>query len=115
MSRYVIRRMCFASPVGLGSLFTGIGFESRSYHGRLSLSFCVVLSYIGRGLCDGLITHPKESYRVLIRLQNLRCEAKVLTRTVLVEPLMIMMMTTTCLINRGRSFYQHRISYLFSR
>jgi hypothetical protein len=24
----------------------------------------VVLSYVGRGLCDGLITRPEESYRV---------------------------------------------------
>jgi hypothetical protein len=24
----------------------------------------VVLSGVGRGLCDGLITHPEESYRV---------------------------------------------------
>jgi hypothetical protein len=40
-------------------------------------------------VCDGLITRPKESYRVLIRLRNLRCEAaKVLTRPV--EPLMMM-------------------------
>jgi hypothetical protein len=51
------------------------------------------------GLCDGLITRPKESYRVLIRLLNFRGEAaKVLTRTV--EPLMMMMMmmymTLTC-------------------
>jgi hypothetical protein len=30
----------------------------------LSLCFCVVLSCVGRGLCDGLITRPKESYRV---------------------------------------------------
>jgi hypothetical protein len=26
------------------------------------LCLCVVLSCIGRGLCDGLITHPEESY-----------------------------------------------------
>jgi hypothetical protein len=37
-------------------------FESRSGHGCLSLCFCVVLSCVGRGLCDGLITRPKESY-----------------------------------------------------
>jgi hypothetical protein len=35
-------------------------FESRSGHGCLS----VVLSSVGRGLCDGLITRPEESYRV---------------------------------------------------
>jgi hypothetical protein len=28
------------------------------------LCLYVVLSYIGRGLCDGLITHPEKSYRV---------------------------------------------------
>jgi hypothetical protein len=40
------------------------GFESRSGHGYLSLVFicCVVLC--SRGLCDGLITRPEESYRV---------------------------------------------------
>jgi hypothetical protein len=34
------------------------GFESRSRHGCLSASFCVVLSCVGRGL-DGLITRPR--------------------------------------------------------
>jgi hypothetical protein len=29
------------------------GFESRSRHGRLSASFCVVLSCVGRGLATG--------------------------------------------------------------
>jgi hypothetical protein len=38
----------------------GRGFESRSGLGCLS----VVLSCVGRGLCDGLITRPEESYRV---------------------------------------------------
>jgi hypothetical protein len=28
------------------------------------LCLCVVLSCVGRGLCDGLITRPEESYRV---------------------------------------------------
>jgi hypothetical protein len=28
------------------------------------LCFCVVLSYVGRGLCDELITRPKGSYQV---------------------------------------------------
>jgi hypothetical protein len=27
------------------------------------LCLYVVLSYVGRGLCDGLITRPEESYR----------------------------------------------------
>jgi hypothetical protein len=40
------------------------GFKSRSGHGCLSLVLYVVLSCAGRGLCDGLITHPEESYRV---------------------------------------------------
>jgi hypothetical protein len=52
-------------PRGLRRRFWPIGCwdrgsESRSRHGFLSLRFCVVLSCIGRGLCDGLITRPKE-------------------------------------------------------
>jgi hypothetical protein len=38
----------------------GCRFESRRRHGCLSLMS--VLS--GRGLCDGLVTGPQESYRV---------------------------------------------------
>jgi hypothetical protein len=34
------------------------GFESRSRHG------CLCLCCVGTGLCDGLITRPKESYQV---------------------------------------------------
>jgi hypothetical protein len=30
------------------------------------LSLYVVLSCVGRGLCDGLITRPEESYRVCV-------------------------------------------------
>jgi hypothetical protein len=30
----------------------------------LSSSFCVLLSFVGRGTCDGLTTRPKESYQV---------------------------------------------------
>jgi hypothetical protein len=30
----------------------------------LSLCFCVVLSCVGKGLCDGLIPRPKGSYQV---------------------------------------------------
>jgi hypothetical protein len=37
-------------------------FESRSRHGCLCV--CVVLSCVGRSLCDGLITRRKESYQV---------------------------------------------------
>jgi hypothetical protein len=29
---------------------------------------CVVLLCVGRGLCDGLITHPEESYRVSLHV-----------------------------------------------
>jgi hypothetical protein len=55
------------------------------------LCLYVVLSCVGRGLCDGLITRPTESYHVSFALRNLRCEAvKVLTMTP--EPLMMMMM-----------------------
>jgi hypothetical protein len=38
------------------------GFESHSRHA--CLCFCFVISCVGRGLCDGLITRPKEFYRV---------------------------------------------------
>jgi hypothetical protein len=30
------------------------------------LCLCVVLSCVGRGLCDGLITRPEESYRMSV-------------------------------------------------
>jgi hypothetical protein len=40
-----------------------LGFESRSRHGYLSSSFSVLLSCVGRGLCDVLVTLSKESYR----------------------------------------------------
>jgi hypothetical protein len=41
-----------------------------------------VLSCVGRGLYDGLITSPKESYQVCT-LRNIQCEmVKVLSRTV---------------------------------
>jgi hypothetical protein len=54
------------------------------------LCLYVVLSCVGRGLRDGPITRPNESYQVS-RLRNVRCEAaRVLTR--IVEPLMMMMM-----------------------
>jgi hypothetical protein len=50
----------------------GRGFESRSGHGFCMLCLYVVLSCVGRGLCDGLITSPEESYRVYncVRLRN---------------------------------------------
>jgi hypothetical protein len=42
------------------------------------LYFYVVLSCVGRGLCDGLITRPEESYRVsnCMWLRNLNKEDK---------------------------------------
>jgi hypothetical protein len=64
------------------------------------ICFCVVLSCVGRGLCDGLITRLKESYQMSKnRLRNLRCEAaKVLAKNV--EPIMITMMTECKSITR---------------
>ena len=48
---------------GLQSLVCwGCGFEYRQRHGYLFFYKCCVLS--GRVLCDGLITHPEESYRL---------------------------------------------------
>jgi hypothetical protein len=40
------------------------GFESRSGMDVCLLCLYVVLSCVGRGLCDGLITRPEDSYRV---------------------------------------------------
>jgi hypothetical protein len=40
------------------------GFESLSDMDVCLLCLYVVLSCIGRGLCDGLITRPEESYSV---------------------------------------------------
>jgi hypothetical protein len=44
----------------------------------------IFLCCVGRGLCDGLITHPKESYRVSKYITKpVVCEEdKVLARTV---------------------------------
>jgi hypothetical protein len=39
-------------------------FESRLQHVCLSLCLYVILSFVTWGLCDELMTHPKESYRV---------------------------------------------------
>jgi hypothetical protein len=60
------------------------GFESRLRHGCLSSWFCIVLSCVGRGLCDGLITRPNKSYQCLNKIKTPSvCEAaKVLSRTV---------------------------------
>jgi hypothetical protein len=40
------------------------GFESSLRHGCLFSPFCAVLSCVDKGLCDGLITRPKESFQV---------------------------------------------------
>jgi len=46
-------------------------FESRWGHGCLSL--VNVVCYIGRDLCEGLITCPGKSYRVCLSLNVIRC------------------------------------------
>jgi hypothetical protein len=48
----------------------GRGFKSRSEHGCLY----VVLSCVCRGLCDGLITRPEESYRVSVCVWSIKCQ-----------------------------------------
>ena len=40
------------------------GFESHRGNGCLSVVSVVCCVLSGRGLCDGLITRPEESYRV---------------------------------------------------
>jgi hypothetical protein len=46
-------------------------FESRPGHECLSVCFCVVLSCVSRGLCDGPIARPKGSYSVSkIKIKN---------------------------------------------
>jgi hypothetical protein len=49
-------------PVGLGHLVTGI-VGSNPARGK-DVCLCVVLSCVRKGLSDGLITRPKESYEV---------------------------------------------------
>jgi hypothetical protein len=47
------------------------------------LFFCDVVSCVGRGLCDWLITGPEKYYSVLLRLRTLLPEvAKALSRNV---------------------------------
>jgi hypothetical protein len=48
------------------------GFESRWGHGWLSRVY-IVLFCVGRGLCDGLITSPEESYRARARARVCVC------------------------------------------
>jgi hypothetical protein len=65
-SRWSRGLMSGSWPLGYGDR----GFETSSRQGCLSLCFCVcvcfwvVLSRVGWGPCDGLITRPKESYHV---------------------------------------------------
>jgi len=42
----------------------GSWVQIPSGHGCLSLHLYVVLYCVGRGLCGGLITRPKESYKM---------------------------------------------------
>jgi hypothetical protein len=65
--RYYAFVTCWTEPILVASLskvnvsgYWDRGFESRTENGCLSL----VLSCVGRGLCDGLITRPEEFYRV---------------------------------------------------
>jgi hypothetical protein len=52
-------------PCGLRPLgYWDREFEARSRNRCLSLCFCVVLFCVGRGLCNALITSPKEFYQV---------------------------------------------------
>jgi hypothetical protein len=46
------------------------GFESSSRHGCLFLCLYVVLSCVGRGLCDELITRLKKSYHVSNKIRE---------------------------------------------
>jgi hypothetical protein len=64
----------FQSPRGLRSRSWLLGcwdrgFESRSEHGCLSLCLYAVFC-VGGGLCDELITRPKESYHVSNKIRE---------------------------------------------
>jgi hypothetical protein len=61
--------------VDLGRSDTDRGFESRSRHGCLSLSFCVMLSYVGRCLATSW-SLVQESYQVCKYIKKTpKCEA----------------------------------------
>jgi hypothetical protein len=64
----------------LSRLFAGIA-GSNSTRGMDVCHFClyVVLSCVGRGLCDGQITRPEESYRVSDCMRDLRIPETVST------------------------------------
>ena len=53
------------------------GLESHRGHGCLSCKSCVLS---GRGLYDGLITRPEESYRALVFLTVIRCNSNAVHR-----------------------------------
>jgi hypothetical protein len=63
------------------------GFESRRGHGCLYVVSVVCLS--GRGLCDGLITRPEESYRLCCESQLKKKKNKMMYK-----------MLTKCAISR---------------
>jgi hypothetical protein len=77
-------------PRGLGRLVAGIA-------GSNPAGVYVVLSCVGRVLCDWLIARPKESYQVSkIYYKASRVRRQRSTRTV--DPLMLMMMMTVCFV-----------------
>jgi hypothetical protein len=50
-----------------GRLVAGVAVSNPAWDMDFCLlCLCVVLSCIRRGLCDGLITRPEESYRVYV-------------------------------------------------
>jgi hypothetical protein len=58
----------------------------------MDVCLCVVLSCVSRGLCNRLITRPKESYHVCLNnTAEPTCEA---AKALTVPPLMMMMTTT---------------------
>jgi hypothetical protein len=60
---------------GLDRLDAEIVSLNPAYGMHVCPRLSVVLSCVGRGVCDGLITRPKESYQCLNRLRILPCEA----------------------------------------
>ena len=60
--------VCDHSPAGIAGSIPAGG------HGCLSVECCVLL---GRGLCDGLITRPEESYGCLSVVSVVCCQVEV--------------------------------------
>jgi hypothetical protein len=56
------RSGCAVYCIGLGCLVTGSVGLNPTRGMDIFLCFCVVLSCVGKGLCDGLIISPKEFY-----------------------------------------------------